>query len=40
MLVPTLIIVDRAVIAREEAYLLRRFGDSYVVYKSKVRRWI
>ena len=40
MLVPTLIIIDRAVIAREEAYLLRRFGDSYVVYKSKVRRWI
>ena len=28
------------VIAREEAYLERRFGDAYVSYQSRVRRWI
>ena len=33
-------IIDRFVIAREEAYLLRRFGDDYRAYQSKVRRWI
>ena len=28
------------VIAREEAYLERKFGDEYLTYKSRVRRWI
>ncbi|PHS36872.1 MAG: isoprenylcysteine carboxyl methyltransferase [Robiginitomaculum sp.] len=28
------------VIAREEAYLERRFGDEYRSYQSRVRRWI
>lgn len=28
------------VIAREERYLERRFGDEYRAYKSSVRRWI
>lgn len=27
------------VIAREEAYLERRFGEAYLAYKRKVRRW-
>jgi protein-S-isoprenylcysteine O-methyltransferase Ste14 len=35
-----LAIVDRAVIAREERYLERKFGQEYVAYKSRVRRWI
>ena len=28
------------VVAREEAYLERRFGDAYRDYKSRVRRWL
>ena len=33
-------IVDRAVIAREERYLERTFGEEYLAYKRSVRRWI
>ena len=33
-------VIDRAVIAREEAYLLRQFGDTYRDYQAKVRRWL
>lgn len=39
-LVPTLIVVDRAVIAREERYLARRFGSEYTAYRARVRRWL
>ena len=28
------------VISREEAYLERKFGEGYAVYKSQVRRWL
>ncbi len=28
------------VIAREEAYLERKFGETYLAYKRRVRRWI
>ncbi len=35
-----LLAVDRLVIAREEPYLERRFGQEYVEYKRRVRRWI
>lgn len=28
------------VVLREERYLQRRFGDAYVEYKSRVRRWL
>ena len=35
-----LIIVDRTVVTREEAYLTRRFGQDYLAYKASVRRWL
>jgi protein-S-isoprenylcysteine O-methyltransferase Ste14 len=35
-----LAVIDRGVIAREERYLERRFGEEYLAYKRTVRRWI
>ncbi|MEO5578279.1 MAG: isoprenylcysteine carboxylmethyltransferase family protein [Sphingomicrobium sp.] len=35
-----LLIIDRAVVTREEAYLKRRFGQDYVAYMARVRRWL
>jgi len=35
-----LIIMQRGVIEREEAYLERKFGAEYMQYKARVRRWI
>jgi len=35
-----LVVMSRGVIAREEAYLERRFGDEYRSYKARVRRWL
>jgi protein-S-isoprenylcysteine O-methyltransferase Ste14 len=40
LLVPLLFVMTRQVIAREEAYLERAFGDTYLNYKSQVRRWL
>ena len=34
------IVIDKAVIAKEERYLARRFGSSYQDYCRRVRRWI
>lgn len=34
------LVVDRTVIAREEAYLERRFGAAYREYREHVRRWL
>jgi len=38
--VPAYLALRYYVIAREEAYLTRRFGDAYTSYQSRVRRWI
>jgi protein-S-isoprenylcysteine O-methyltransferase Ste14 len=38
--VPLAITIRYGVVAREEAYLERRFGDAYRGYKSRVRRWL
>jgi len=35
-----LLIIYYRVIALEEAYLARKFGDEYLAYKQKVRRWL
>ena len=40
LLVPTLLILTRNVIEREEEYLARKFGDAYAAYRASVRRWI
>ena len=37
---PLGITVRYGVVAREEAYLERRFGNAYRDYKSRVRRWL
>jgi protein-S-isoprenylcysteine O-methyltransferase Ste14 len=40
LVVPLLVVIQRGVIAREEAYLERTFGEEYLRYKVQVRRWI
>ena len=37
---PLAITIRYGVVAREEAYLERRFGDAYGDYKMRVRRWL
>ncbi|KAF0231452.1 MAG: hypothetical protein FD175_753 [Beijerinckiaceae bacterium] len=39
-LVPFYLVLRHGVIAREEAYLERKFGAGYLGYKSGVRRWL
>jgi len=39
-LVPFYLVIRYGVVAREEAYLERKFGDAYLDYKAKVRRWV
>ena len=40
MLVPFALVIRYAVVAREEAYLERKFSDIYHGYRSRVRRWL
>jgi protein-S-isoprenylcysteine O-methyltransferase Ste14 len=35
-----LVLIDRPAITREEHYLERKFGEEYLSYKRRVRRWI
>jgi protein-S-isoprenylcysteine O-methyltransferase Ste14 len=38
--IPVLWLVRRIVIDREEEYLTRKFGDEYLAYQQRVRRWL
>ena len=41
LLLPLVVMVmQREVIGREERYLERTFGEEYLAYKGKVRRWV
>ena len=40
LLPPVVLLVDRLVIAKEEKYLAGKFGEPYLAYKRRVRRWI
>ncbi len=40
VMVPFYLVIRFGVIAREEAYLERKFGQAYLDYKSRVRRWL
>jgi protein-S-isoprenylcysteine O-methyltransferase Ste14 len=40
LVLPTLMVMHIGVIAREERYLERKFGEEYLTYKRAVRRWI
>ena len=41
LLLPLVVVViQREVIGREERYLERAFGEEYLEYKGKVRRWV
>jgi protein-S-isoprenylcysteine O-methyltransferase Ste14 len=37
---PFLLVMDRYVVKREEEYLIKKFGQEYLDYQKKVRRWI
>jgi protein-S-isoprenylcysteine O-methyltransferase Ste14 len=40
MLLPFALVIRYGIVAREEAYLERKFGDVYLDYRSRVRRWL
>ena len=40
VVVPTALLLDRAVIRKEEQHLEIQFGETYLRYKERVRRWL
>lgn len=39
-IIPAFIVIHYVVVLREEVYLEAKFGDEYLGYKGRVRRWI
>jgi len=39
-LAPFALVIRYGIVAREEAYLDRKFGDVYRCYRARVRRWL
>jgi protein-S-isoprenylcysteine O-methyltransferase Ste14 len=40
LLIPVLMILQRGVVEREEAYLTAKFGDAYRAFQARVPRWL
>jgi len=40
LMLPLAIVIRHGVVAREETYLERKFGDAYLAYKARVPRWM
>lgn len=40
LLIPVVMMLRFGVVAREERYLEGKFGDAYLAYKTRVRRWL
>lgn len=40
LLLPVLFVIHNFVILREEKYLARKFGEEYLNYQTRVRRWL
>ena len=40
MIIPAMIVINYVVVLKEEAYPEEKFGEDYLDYKSRVRRWI
>ena len=38
--VPSVVVITKYAIAREECYLEKRFGQDYLDYRQRVRRWL
>ena len=40
LLIPVLIVLQRGIVEREEAYLQAKFGEAYRKYQTRVPRWL
>lgn len=40
LLIPSMVLVDRLAVVREERYLAARFGAEWDAYRARIRRWL